>query len=549
MSPKILTLSCVAVLTIVVTAMAHGFGGQIGSEKGVSVHLKDGEEQQIPLRQLIAFGESLFVARFTSEDGLGRPQTKGTGSPLSDPSSPLVFPRNSNRISGPESQSCAACHNLPRAGGGGDRVGDVFVMAQRFDFATFDRADSIPTRGTMDEAGTFATLQNIADERKTVGMFGSGYIEMLARQMTADLEATCDRMPAGTSASLVSKGVPFGVVTRRPDGTWDTSRVHGISALSLATTGPNDPPSMVIRPFAQASNVISLRQFTNNALNQHHGMQSEERFGLDVDADGDGMTNEMTAADVTALTLFQATLPPPGQIISNDPAFEHAVSKGQQIFSAIGCASCHIPALPLTSTAGRAQSATNSPELQGKPGWIYSEPSPYNPSGNLRPGPVDYPNTASPILVDLTSDALPGPRLKPVHSPIGEVVWVPAYTDMKLHDLCAAPDDPDREPIDQNQPPGSPAFFGGNCYFLTRHLWGLYNSGPFMHNGLFSTMRDAIEHHNGEALASHRAFDALDSSAQDDLIEFLKSFQVLPAGAKSLVIDENGQSRHWPPGA
>ncbi len=75
------------------------------------------------LAKLIAFGKSLFTARFTTEDGLGRPLTKGTGAPLSDPSSPLVFPRNENRIFGPESQSCAACHNLPRAGGGGDPVG------------------------------------------------------------------------------------------------------------------------------------------------------------------------------------------------------------------------------------------------------------------------------------------------------------------------------------------------------------------------------------------------------------------------------------------
>lgn len=54
------------------------------------VHLEDGEEQRMPLGKLIAFGESLFVARFTTEDGLGRPQTKGTGAALSDPASLLV---------------------------------------------------------------------------------------------------------------------------------------------------------------------------------------------------------------------------------------------------------------------------------------------------------------------------------------------------------------------------------------------------------------------------------------------------------------------------
>lgn len=67
-----------------------------------------------------------------------------------------------------------------------------------------------------------------------------------------------------------------------------------------------------------------------------------------------------------------------------------------------------------------------------------------------------------------------------------------------------------------------------------------------MHNGDFSTMREAIEHHNGEALASHRAFDDLTASAQNDLIEFLKTLQVLPANAQSLVVDENGQPKHWP---
>jgi hypothetical protein len=58
--------------------------------------------------------------------------------------------------------------------------------------------------------------------------------------------------------------------------------------------------------------VVSLREFTNNAFNHHHGIQSTERFGKDTDPDGDGHMNEMTRADVTAATLFQAQLPVPG---------------------------------------------------------------------------------------------------------------------------------------------------------------------------------------------------------------------------------------------
>lgn len=144
------TIVAAAIIGIGGIAIAQSPESQIGQEKGVPAHWQDGQEQQTLLAKLIAFGESLFVARFTTEDGLGRPLTKGTGAPLSDPSSPLVFPRNFNRMSGPDSQSCAACHNLPRPGGGGDRIGNVFVMAQRFDFLTFDHTDSIPTRGAMD---------------------------------------------------------------------------------------------------------------------------------------------------------------------------------------------------------------------------------------------------------------------------------------------------------------------------------------------------------------------------------------------------------------
>src|SRR6516225_6091559 len=164
---------------------------QIGREVAVPRHLQDGEEFTVPLRDLLAHGRRLFTAVWTIEEGGGRPLTKGTGAKLSDPSSPLEFPRNFNRVSAPDSNSCAGCHNLPFgiAGGGGDIVANVFVLGQRFDFATFDGSDFVPTRGTMDEIGFPTRLQTIANARATLGMFGSGFIEMLARQITEDLQS------------------------------------------------------------------------------------------------------------------------------------------------------------------------------------------------------------------------------------------------------------------------------------------------------------------------------------------------------------------------
>ena len=283
---------------------------QIGREVGVPRHLQDGEEYQLSVPQLIEHGRKLFTAAWTIQEGGGRPLTKGTGAPLSDPADPLLFPRNFNRISGPDANSCMGCHCQPFgiAGGHGDIVANVFVLGQRFDFSTFDRLDFLPTKGSLDELGRPVTLQSIANSRVTVGMFGSGFIEMLARQITRDLQVIRDATAPGESHPLVSKGISYGAIARHADGTWDTSQVEGIPPQSLASSGAEHPPSLIIRPFHQAANRVSLRDFSNTAFNQHHGIQSTERFGLNTDPDGDGVVNEMTRADMTAVVIFQATM-------------------------------------------------------------------------------------------------------------------------------------------------------------------------------------------------------------------------------------------------
>ncbi|HEX7360747.1 MAG TPA: hypothetical protein VF283_09675, partial [Bryobacteraceae bacterium] len=193
-------LWCVGVCAVASFGTLWAFDdSQIGREVSIPTHLRDGDEYQRSIKDLIDFGRKLFTARWTSQEGAGRPLTKGTGDPLSDPESPLVFPRNFNRISGPDTNSCAGCHNSPDVGGGGDIVSNVFVLGQRFDFATFNSTDTISTRGALDERGIPVSFQTIANSRKTVGMFGSGFIEMLARQITADLEAIRDLTMPGTS--------------------------------------------------------------------------------------------------------------------------------------------------------------------------------------------------------------------------------------------------------------------------------------------------------------------------------------------------------------
>jgi hypothetical protein len=373
----------------------------------------------------------------------------------------------------------------------------------------------------VDERGRPVALQTIGNSRATLGMFGAGFIEMLARQMTRDLQAIRDGTAPGRSRPLVSKGVSFGTIARTPDGQWDTSGIVGLPLASVRAGGSEIPPSLAIRPFHQAGQVVSLREFTNTSFNHHHGIQSTERFGVDTDPDGDGVRNELTRADVTAVTVFQATLQVPGRVIPDDPAIERAVLVGEDRFRSLGCATCHVPSLPLTGE-----------------GWIFTEPGPFNAPGNLRWGEAPL------LAVDLTDPRLPGPRLAP--GPDG-VVHVPAFTDLKLHDITCGPGDPNVEPLDMQMSPRSQRFRAGNGRFLTRKLWGTGNEPPFFHHGQFTTLREAVLAHCGEALAARQAFEALSAYERAAVIEFLKSLRVLPPGTPHLVVNERNRKKEWPP--
>ena len=472
---------------------------RVGEETGLSRHLEPGEERRLSIAELIAHGRRVFGANWTESDGAGRPTMTGTGAQLGSGIAPLTGARAFNRVSGPDANSCRGCHNEPYsiAGGSGDFVTAGFETAERFPFVSFDRRPARPEG----EDAVEHSLGDVGNVRATPGLFGAGYIEVLAQQMTQELQRIRDAIRPGQSRALISKGVSFGTLAREAGGEWDTRRVEGLPPQSL-TASASSKPSLVVQPWRQTGSVASLREFTITSFHRHMGMQAAERFGGNVDADGDGVANELTTADITAVTLFQATLPVPGRVIPNDPRIERAIASGERIFASIGCTTCHVPSLTIEAK-----------------GWKF---------GN----------------VDLTDPALPQPRL--VASARGAALEVPAYTDLKLHDITD-PVDPDAaDPVDMNQRPGTPEFAAGNRKFLTARLWGAANQSPYFHHGQFTTMRQAILAHAGEALATRRAFEGLEAADRDAVIEFLKSLQVLPPGTRALVIDEHGKPKQWP---
>ena len=260
----------------------------------------------LALPALIDRGRVLFKAKFTTVDGAGRP--KATQAIIPTKVKNGVNPPFS-RTSGPDSNSCFGCHNDPVEGGAGDDVANVFV-SEGFESAQFDSIDP-----------------SFSSERRTIALMGAGLIELLAREMTADLQAiraaaVSQACATGKEApaDLVTKGVRFGSIVAHPNGIVDLDAIEGVDS------------DLIVRPFSRKGVFTSLRQFTINALNIHHGMEAVERFGVRWTGSHDfaesGVPDAITDGDVSALVAFQATLPPPTVKADLPDDWRQAASEG-----------------------------------------------------------------------------------------------------------------------------------------------------------------------------------------------------------------------------
>lgn len=475
-------------------AGALASGTAIG-ERPVIEHHVDGDGLGEDLSYLFEHGQTLFSARFNKLDGQGRPGTTGAGAPR-NPDEPAFI-----RTSGPDSNACSGCHNQPFAGGAGDDVANVFVLANALDPVTF------------------SISPEFSNERNTVGMFGAGPIEMLAREMSAELISIREEAKIQAASEeqavtrdLVAKGVHFGRITVLPDGKVDPTEIEGVDW------------DLIVKPFHQKGAVVSLREFTNNAMNQHHGMQAVERFGEGTDPDMDGVSNELTVGDMTAVTVFQAALGTPVAVEPEDADRRAAAERGRTQFDHVGCTSCHVAQLMLEDR-------------------YFTEPNPYNPAGNLRVQDVKQV-----FSFDMTSEG-EMPRLRACK---GGGAFIEAFTDLKRHNLNDKDYDHfDNEMLPQGKLNGTaPAddftidpLPRPTGQFLTRKLWDVGNSDPYGHKGDLTLMTEAIYHHGGDARESRDAFFALPSDSQDDIIEFLKTLQVVDPDSSKGGPDVNGDGR------
>ena len=418
---------------------------------------------------LIERGRELFKAKFTNEDGAGRPKATQAIVPTKRKSG--TNPAFS-RTGGPDANSCAGCHIDPVLGGSGDFAANVFV-SEGFESAAFDNTDP-----------------SFSSERHSIALMGSGLVELLAREMTADLQglraaAVKQAWASGqdAQAELVSKGVRFGAITAHADGVVDLDAIEGVDA------------DLIVRPFSRKGVFTSLRQFTINAMNTHHGMQATERFGLRWTGTRDfgesGVPDAVSAGDISALTAYQAALPPPTVKTELPDDWRVAAAAGAAEFTRLGCSSCHMQSLPLKSL-------------------VFTDPAPYDMAGTLRASEV-----VKPIVVDFAKQ----PFAKALRQNDKGEWLVPLFSDLKRHRIVDALVNALGNEMQAQR-------FVERDVFLTPRLWGIGSTAPYGHRGDFRSLHDIISAHGGEARFARDAYLGLEAPLRENVVAFLRTLEI-----------------------
>ncbi|HEU4616483.1 MAG TPA: di-heme oxidoredictase family protein [Gammaproteobacteria bacterium] len=415
-------------------------------------------------------GRQLFQRKFTGAQGQGPNDHDGSGD------------LDTNAALGAGlADSCALCHGRPRGAAG---VGG-----------------SVATR---------------PDGRDSSHLFGLGLREMLADEITGDLRRAraaavqaAERYHRSVSVALQSKGIHYGSITARADGSVDASRLDGVD------------PDLRVKPFFSEGSAFSIRQFIVGALHNEMGLEDSTDPSIRAASEG---RRVVTPAGMVLDGSLDALAPPPDPDVADgdeiDPAVvdylefyllnyfrpaelpeTNAVRLGRKVFAKIGCASCHVPDLPLLHDRRVGDVDTAYDAERGVFNRLFS--------------------TVTPLYVEKDDGSGFPPLKQPAN---GKFLVHDIFTDFKRHDV-------------------GPMFYERNYdgglqkEFMTRPLWGTGSTGPWGHDGRSITLDDVILRHGGEAQKSRDAYAQLPEPLSSALQAFLSSLVLFPPEDTASTLD------------
>jgi CxxC motif-containing protein (DUF1111 family) len=325
---------------------------------------------------------------------------------------------------------------------------------------------------------------------------------MLADEMTSELRwvraqaiAKAKAVGRPVELPLVAKGIRFGQIVGRPDGTSDSTAVTGVD------------PDLRVRPFFAHGGTISIREFVVGALHAEMGLQV-----IDPDlAAADAGQRVITPAGMVLDGATDNIEAPPGGPGELDPAVvdflefyllnyfkagrgeiaQDAV-KGQRLMERIGCTSCHVPDLTIARDRRLADVETVFAPPRGHLNRLFA--------------------TAMPLFASV-ADVAALPALK--RPLLGSFAVRNIYTDFKRHDLGPAFHEREYDGTVRRE-------------FLTAALWGVGSTSPYGHDGRSISLMEVILRHGGEAQSARDEFSTLSRDSQQEVIAFLNSLVLFP---------------------
>jgi hypothetical protein len=472
-------------------------------------------------------GDELFETVFNILDGVGANVGDGgrfTRVPRADLAGTGQWKSHTPaRVTGPNAEACSDCHRQPADDGAGPAETNVIRD---------------PQRGAV--VGKFI-------QRNTPHLFAPGAVQVVAEEMNEELTALKNQAISAACASFIgntqtrqlnTKGVNYGSIsaTRALFGGTNCPSPFPTRRFTLNTNnvvGVNT--DLVVRPFQWKGVVNTVRDFNRGASHNELGMQAVEITGDNVDGDGDGVKDEMSVADQTAMAVYIAGQPRPvtkielsalrDQLIAGYgaageaeadllglPALSGAditaINHGGTLFASIGCATCHKPQLLINDPVFNEPSANAS----------YRDatfPAGQNPVARGL-------NPADPVAFDLTVDppdnviTAPGDpntvvaHLGPLEVDGNGKAIVAIFADLKRHNMDGL-----QENVDEQG-------FGAGVW-ITAELWGAGSTAPYLHDGRATTISEAVIEHKGEGQTSNNAFQALSAADRSDVVAFIEN--------------------------
>lgn len=282
-------------------------------------------------------GRDVFDHEFGFEDGVGGPRFNG--------------------------DSCRACHFEPVVGGAGPRGVNVMrhgILGGGGDFVPPSVGTILHKQTVLDgHANVPQPEADIFEHRQTPHLFGLGLIEEISE------------------ATILAGADP------------EDADSDGISGKPSWTDGH------LLGRFGWKGQVPSVDEFVRDAVFAELGMTLPAQEGLTFGKihDNDEVPDpEMALSSAEDLAFYLKTLAGPPRLPAEDPV---AVEAGEGVFSSVGCASCHTPALdgvPLYSdlllheilpadAVGVEEASATMLEFRTPPLWGVSQTAPYMHTG------------------------------------------------------------------------------------------------------------------------------------------------------------------------